>query len=356
MKLSGIEPLYNLNSPILITGHTGFKGAWLTLLLDQLGIEWSGLSLPPLENSLYSKTRPEASTEEYCDIRDFRKVERMIRRLSPSFIIHLAAEAQVLSAASDPIHSFETNVMGTANILEVARYLPSLKGIVVSTTDKVYLNDNQDHLFNEADSLGGSEPYSGSKVGQEAAIDSWLGLPRNGNYPITSVRAGNVIGGGDISSNRLLPDLIRALETGENLKVRNLNHTRPWQHALDPLFGYLQVCAHQLGPKVERAFNFGPSGPSMSVEAVLSHSRKILGPRFPGIDKADMPLRVESEKLSLSSEKAIALLQWNPVWDQLSAIESTVNWWVNIEKMKTPTQACILDIEKLLSCHSAAKV
>ena len=224
-----------------------------------------------------------------------------------------------------------------------------MRGIVVSTTDKVYLNDNLGLPFDESKCLAGSEPYSASKVGQEAVIDSWLSLSRNQNYEITSVRAGNVIGGGDISDNRLMPDLFRAIEAKASLKIRNPNHTRPWQHVLDPLVGYLKVCAYQFQNKNERAFNFGPSEESLSVDQVLTHSKELIGDRFPKIELVASHPQAESEKLSLASGKAIKLLDWKPVWDQKSSIESTINWWMNTESLMSPKEACEVDISKLFT-------
>ena len=260
MNLMLGEHLRALDGPILITGHTGFKGTWLSLLLERMEIEYVGFSLPPTEDSLFSKLdRNNQAPSVFGDIRDISFVRAVFNKYKPSAVIHLAAQPLVLESYNTPVETFETNVMGTVNVLDIGIRLQSTKGIVAVTTDKVYRNDNTGRRFIETDPLVGKDPYSASKVGAEAAIAAWQQISRSSSdLSISSVRAGNVIGGGDSAKNRLLPDLVRGFINKQDVEIRNPNSTRPWQHVLDPLIGYLEVLEAGIISKSHLNYNFGP--------------------------------------------------------------------------------------------------
>ena len=249
-----------LSGPVLITGHTGFKGTWMTLLLEELGIETVGVSLPPTKDSLYGRLeRKGAIKEEFVDIRDFKSLGNVVRELNPSAVFHMAAQPLVMESYKTPRETFETNVMGTANLLSAALAVRSIQAISVITTDKVYRNENTGRRFLESDPLAGKDPYSASKVGTEAVVSAWQQIVDvEGGPRIISVRAGNVIGGGDFAENRIIPDLVRGIISGKPVKIRNPRSTRPWQHVLDPLCGYVQSIEYSLSGGKTRQFNFGP--------------------------------------------------------------------------------------------------
>ena len=336
-----------LNSPVLIIGHTGFKGTWLTLLLEKLGVEPTGISLPADKTSMYSKLNRHGQINEYFqDIRDFSQTEKLIQKIKPKHILHLAAQPLVLNSYKAPRETFETNVMGTVNVLEAALKIEECENIVVSTTDKVYKNDDSGQRFTENSALAGKDPYSWSKVGTEAAIGAWQQIASVNNGPrITSVRAGNVIGGGDQAENRLLPDLIKSFSSKSNILIRNPQSTRPWQHALDPLWGYVLALTAE---STEPAFNFSPDGKSLSVMEVANIAIDTWGVNTK-IDFALQQSNLESNTLELNSSLAKSHLNWKNRWSQEDAVISTVNWWKSIEDKKlSPIEACEINLKELL--------
>jgi CDP-glucose 4,6-dehydratase len=305
--------LNQLNGPILVTGHTGFKGTWLTLLLEKMGVPVVGLSLPPTEGSLYARLlRQEIIPEVYGDIRNLTTVTETFERFQPGAVIHMAAQPLVIQSYETPIDTFEINVMGTVNVLDTAIKCKSVEGIIAVTTDKVYRNEEFGRKFIESDPLSGRDPYSASKVGSEAAIAAWQQLSDGIAGPqIVAVRAGNVIGGGDWSSNRLMPDLIKGFSLNKYVEIRNPLSTRPWQHALDPIHGYLKSLEAILDGDCRNAYNFGPCW-FEKVEVVFG--------------KSDAKVK-EATLLELDPTLAMDELEWKPAWNQKEAVESTVNWW-----------------------------
>jgi CDP-glucose 4,6-dehydratase len=243
MSLNQLPALRALSGPVLVTGHSGFKGTWLTLLLEKLGIEVVGFSLSPEKDSLFDRaSRTGAISEVFADIRDYERLNSYINSVKPSAIIHMAAQPLVLESYRLPKDTFDVNVMGTVNVLDSAFNTDSVKAVIVVTTDKVYRNDNSGLAFIESDPLEGKDPYSASKVGTEAVVAAWQQIQRTSGGPkVVAVRAGNVIGGGDWGDSRLLPDLIRSFSSGQKMTVRNPASTRPWQHVLDPLSGYIST-------------------------------------------------------------------------------------------------------------------
>ena len=350
MSYSQFSRLASTNGPILVTGHTGFKGSWLTLLLDTLEIDWVGISLPPKQNSLYSlikKHKKVKNKEFFIDIRDYSMVTKVINKIKPKYAIHLAAQSLVLDSYDKPRETFEINVMGTINILEALVNVKSINKVIVATTDKVYKEKLFKKGFKESDSLGGKDPYSWSKIGSEAAVGAWQQISFNGKKPlITSVRSGNVIGGGDISNNRLLPDLIKSFISNTNLEVRNPSSTRPWQHVLDPLAGYLLSLQSD---NHEKAFNFSPNSKSLNVKKVAEIACKAWGSKNE-IHYLSGTNPLESQTLNLNSNKAHKVLGWENIWSQEEAIVSTVDWWKLVtSKSLTAKEACLQNINELLN-------
>ena len=347
MENSLSSRLNSINEPVLVTGHTGFKGSWMTLLLEKLDIEWYGLSLQPKPDSLYNLiTKKKKSNEFFVDIRNYNKLKKIISRINPKYVVHLAAQPLVLNSYSEPRETFETNVLGTVNLLDVLMKYTSASRIIVATTDKVYKEKKLKTSFKESDSLGGKDPYSWSKVGTEATVGAWQQISKiQGGPKIISVRAGNVVGGGDGSENRLLPDLIKGFIANSSINIRNPDNTRPWQHALDPLSGYLLALAIDTN---ENAFNFSPGGKSLTVHEVTEIARQAWDSQTKiNISKGKDSL--ETKSISLNSAKATQKLKWNSYWTQESSVLSTVKWWKNVtSKSLSPNEACMKDIRELL--------
>ena len=334
--------LRNLEGPILLTGHTGFKGTWLMRYLDFLNVDVIGYSLPPEPDSLYLRSNLMGKhVEEFGDIRDYAKFEEFAQRNKPAVILHLAAQALVSDSYVDPIGTFETNVIGTANVLAISKNLPNVKAIGVVTTDKVYRNENKGVRFKETDPILGSDPYSASKAATENVIEAWRRIPSEfGAPPILSLRAGNVIGGGDLSKNRLIPDLIRGFTQGNKVTIRNSESTRPWQHVLDPLSGYLRAVEFSLENNSSETFNFGPIEKSLSVKEVV----EIFQSEWLNLEISYSTTSVsnyESNFLDLDSSHAHETLEWAPKLDQINAIRKTISWWNQHLANKKTAGACI---------------
>jgi CDP-glucose 4,6-dehydratase len=348
-----IQALRNLPGPILVTGHTGFKGAWLMFLLSHLEIPHVGVALPPKSGSLYERAGLlGAQPEIFGDIKDKDVLTEAFGKFSPSAVIHLAAQALVLESYRDPVGTFETNVMGTVNILASAFNCPSVRSIALATTDKVYENRELSRRFSENDSLKGKDPYSASKVGAEAAIAAWQQISMANNGPsVIALRSGNVIGGGDFSENRLLPDLVRSVGNEAKAEIRNPNSTRPWQHALDPLFGYLLALAKGLEEKNYKAYNFGPDLDSLTVHEVIStFSEEWPEVKYSLSQAAEKGVHIEAQNLDLSAEKAKRDLRWTPVWSQLDAVALTARWWKeHLNANKSAFDLCSTEVTNFLN-------
>ena len=324
------------NKKVLITGHTGFKGTWLTSLLNVLEADLIGYSLAPnTEPSHYNIINSEIKTN-IGDIRDTENLKNCILKSCPEIIFHLAAQPLVRESYKDPKTTYETNVIGTLNLLDVIKYCPSVKAVVIITTDKVYENKEWVHPYRETDELGGYDIYSSSKACAEILVKSYQKSFFNiadfnikHQTLIATVRAGNVIGGGDWSNDRLVPDIIKAASRGETTKIRNPNSIRPWQHVLDCLFGYLMVGEQLLNGKVDYAdaWNFAPYAfESLTVKEVACIAKKI----WTDIEiEFEKPLDEyhEAGVLKLDNTKAISLLGWKPIWSTETAIIKTVEWY-----------------------------
>jgi len=349
--------LRNLPGPILITGHTGFKGTWLTLLLERLGVPVVGFSLEPEPQSLFDRANRRGRIPElFADIRDFGSAEGFLKTYKPSAIFHMAAQPLVLESYQTPRETFETNVMGTVNILDVAFKSNFVEAIVVVTTDKVYRNDNLGKPFIESDPLAGKDPYSASKAGTEAAVAAWQQIGKvSGGPKVVSVRAGNVIGGGDWAEDRLIPDLIRGFESKSLVTLRNPESTRPWQHVLDPLHGYAMALEAVLGGRFIHTINFGPEAKSLSVREVVEICKK----SWPievivEFSKDQQMENIEAVSLELNSNFARETLGWESNWSQEAAIKSTMEWWDKVLNKSVESEvACQSDIELMLSHASS---
>lgn len=329
------DKLYH-NRKVLITGHTGFKGSWLALWLSQLGAKITGYSLPPPTDPNHFQLLNLDINSVIGDIRDVDKLKQTFMEQQPEIIFHLAAQAIVRRSYQDPLETFSSNVLGTVNVLEAARACSSVRAIVIVTSDKCYENKEWPWGYRENDTLGGYDPYSASKGCAEIITSCWrnsfFNLKDYGNTHKTllaSVRAGNVIGGGDWAADRLIPDIIRAVSRDKKVKIRNPHAIRPWQHVLEPLSGYLLLGQKLLEGRKEiaDAWNFGPAEEeNVSVGEIVHLIKKV----WPKIDyeinqTPDQPH--EAGLLRLDCSKARAKLKWIPAWTGSSAIEKTTLWY-----------------------------
>ena len=329
---------------VVVTGHTGFKGGWLSLWLKQLGVDVHGISLsapthPNLHEIIKSHT---FSGESECDIRNLPALVDALKKAQPEVVFHLAAQPIVRRSYAEPLETLETNAVGTANVLEAIRRLELPCPIVVITSDKCYENREWEFAYRENDPLGGHDVYSMSKAATELVAQSWnksFFLPNPKLGPVVTVRAGNVIGGGDYAQDRIVPDCVRALSEKKPILVRNPAAVRPWQHVLECLSGYLWLGARlsQEGKtsKIASPFNFGPEPSARQpvrrlVEEILKS--------WPGEwqDGSNPKSVHEATLLSLSIEKAGALLGWYPAWDFTEAIARTIGWYFQRHEKRNP--------------------
>lgn len=338
MKNSLGQRLRELPGPLLLTGHTGFKGTWMTFLLEQLEVPVIGYSLRAERDTLFERANRIGSiTETFADVRDYETLNSFIDTYKPSTIIHMAAQPLVLKSYENPRETFDVNVMGTVNVLDIAAKKEYVKAVIIVTTDKVYRNDNTGKAFIETDPLEGKDPYSASKVGTESVVSAWKQIAEIFGGPnITSVRAGNVIGGGDFAQDRLIPDLVRAIISGESMEIRQPDSTRPWQHVIDSLIGYVKALEYSLTNSNTYAFNFAPIDQSLSVREIVS----IFVEAFKGPNNLDVKLlptekyisknNREALNLRLDSELSKEVLNWQPKYSQKKSIEETAIWWKKI--------------------------
>ncbi len=334
---------------VLLTGHTGFKGAWLAFWLNRLGAKVIGLSLPAAtQPSLYSLIGlHELIGSHHGDIRDEALVAACVRVARPDIVFHLAAQALVHSSYRDPITTFTTNVLGTANVLNALRASNTVRVAVAITTDKVYQNLEHPYPYRETDLLGGYDPYSASKAAAEIVIasfrDSFL---NNLGIAIASARAGNVIGGGDWSEDRLIPDAVRAWSTSKPLEIRRPQSVRPWQHVLEPLAGYLRLAERLwVQPSLAGPYNFGPhTREAASVRKVVELAQKAYG-RGEVIFSEGAPWPHEAGWLALETAKAQHLLDVSPRWSLAEAVQRSMAWYSQQEKGCNALNLCSAEIE-----------
>ena len=346
---------------VLVTGHTGFKGSWLCEWLLALGAEVHGFALePPTRPSLFNqlKLAKRIASHTIGDVRDLDLLVRTMRRMKPDFVFHLAAQPLVRLSYEKPAETFDTNVMGTVNVLEAARRI-GCNGrtqfghqisVVCITTDKVYENNEKGRPFRETDPFGGHDPYSASKGACEIVISSYrrsfFGTPDSPVW-VASARAGNVIGGGDWAKDRIVPDAMRALTKGEAIPVRNKVSTRPWQHVLEPLGGYLTLGAalakRERFDEVCGGFNFGPDPKAnRTVKELVEEMLKWRKGTW--VDKSDPNAVHEAGLLNLDIRKARKVLGWKPRWDFKETVKNTVQWYAAVANGANPVEATNVQI------------
>lgn len=349
---------------ILITGHTGFKGSWLTLWLSQLGAEVHGYALPPnTEPNHYTAARiPELLKSEcLADLRDREQLTNYIHGVQPDCIFHLAAQPLVRRSYAEPVETFDANVMGSIYLMEAVRTLGKPCTVIMITSDKCYRNDHQVWGYRECDPLGGHDPYSASKAAAEIVIasyrDSFFSPEKIDEHGVhlASVRAGNVIGGGDWAEDRIIPDAVRAVTSGKSLEVRSPQAVRPWQHVLEPLSGYMLLAAKMLrgDEGLEGAWNFGPlpTG-AATVREITEEFYRVWGEGRVVYDPALAKLH-EAELLRLSSEKAMTYLGWKPVWNLSETLSKTAEWYrryYSEEDSRMLSLADIAEYTKQMEC------
>ena len=355
---------------VLLTGHTGFKGCWLTLWLLSMGAEVWGYSLEPegtpnlfqaleIDQSSFGNF-PGSLHHRIGDLHDFSGLQQLVAESRPQVVLHLAAQPLVRRSYQQPLLTWSTNVLGSLHLLEALKPLQHPCAVVMVTTDKVYENHEWDHGYRETDRLGGLDPYSASKAAVELAIVSWRAsfcgsaAHQTNHLAIATARAGNVIGGGDWAEDRLLPDVMRAVAAGEPVVVRSPEATRPWQHVLEPLGGYL-LLAQSLSENplhISQAFNFGPlleanRSVRQLLEAVFQY--------WPGewVDRSDPDEPHEAGRLHLQIDSAYHQLGWRPCWNFHTTVERSVNWYRRVAQGQNPLNCCLEDLkayQEVMTC------
>jgi len=317
---------------VLVTGHTGFKGSWLTLWLHRMGARVGGIALPPPSDrpSLFEQARvDELCTTTVCDIRDETALVAHIRAAEPEIVFHLAAQPLVRASYRQPAETFAVNVMGTAHLLEGLRDLGSVRAAVVVTTDKVYRNREWAYPYREDDALGGHDPYSASKAAAELVVASYRDafLSHQG-VAVATARAGNVIGGGDWAEDRLIPDVVRQWQAGEPVTLRHPQAVRPWQHVLDPLAGYLRLAERLCqAPQIAGAYNFGPAtSETVTVGALVQLARTHYGDGVVAFQPGESAVH-EAGLLALETARTKAVLEIQPRWALPDAVARTMAWY-----------------------------
>lgn len=345
------DPSFWAGKRVLLTGHTGFKGAWLTLWLHQLGARVAGLSLPPVTDpNLFEAARLSelCAASRMVDIRDRGATATMIRESRPEIVLHLAAQPLVRASYREPVETFATNVQGTVHVLDALRGLETVQVAVMVTTDKVYRNREWARPYSEEDTLGGADPYSASKAACEMVIQSYRdSFLRGQGVRVASARAGNVIGGGDWSEDRLIPDAVRAWQQGRVLEIRRPGAVRPWQHVLEPLAGYL-ILAEALWHRraAEDAYNFGPpQEDAASVRSVIETARRARG-GGEVLYHEDIQGPHEAGLLLLESAKARSVLGYRSRLGLAESVRRTLDWYRSHSEGREARSLCERDIRE----------
>lgn len=351
------DPFFWHKKRVLLTGHTGFKGSWLLLWLQELGAQvWTFSLEPESAPNLFrhiAQSRPggDGWYHQIGNLSDCDALNSLVLEAQPEVVLHLAAQPLVRRSYENPLGTWDTNVMGCLRLLEALKPLKQVCAVVMVTTDKVYENREWVYGYREPDLLGGHDPYSASKAGAEIAIASWRssfcgqGPHQTPHLHIATARAGNVIGGGDWADSRIIPDTIRSLQKNEPIIVRNPHATRPWQHVIEPLGGYLRLAESLTVDKTPpcEAFNFGPSlNSNRSVYALVEQVLQY----WPGvwIDHSDPNAPHEANLLHLQIDKAHHRLGWSPRWDFETTVARTVGWYRAVHEGKSPIECCLADL------------
>lgn len=332
---------------VLVTGHTGFKGAWLSIWLRELGAKVVGLSLePPSEPNLFDSVLLKSMIQSHIgDVKDFLQVKEIVDVTEPEIVFHLAAQSLVRPSYRDPLNTYATNVMGTVNILEACRQSDYVRSVVLVTSDKCYQNKNWLWGYRENDALGGKDPYSSSKACAELVADGYRSAffqNTDQNRGVVTVRAGNVIGGGDWATDRIIPDCIKALQAERSILLRNPDAIRPWQHVVEPLYGYLMLASalYAEPEKYSGGWNFGPEMQSCVcvrevVEAIIENWG---GGKWK--DVSDPSMVHEAATLRIDSSKSKTMLHWHPRWNYKQAVNQTVHWYQQYHSGKNMYDLC----------------
>ena len=343
------------NKRVFITGHTGFKGSWMSIILNMLEANIYGYSLKPNKKSLFNQAKCKNFIKKnfYNDINDLKTLENKIIKCKPNILFHLAAQPLVGESYINPLNTFKTNILGTANILNAARKVSSLKSIVIITTDKVYKIKNSNKSYKEFDELGGEDPYSASKACAEfvtnSFISSFFKSNKNIKKIVSTARSGNVIGGGDYSKSRLLPDIIKSINTNKKLVIRNPKNIRPWQHVIEPTFGYLRLAEKQYKQKTSSTnpnWNFGPNKSNfvrvVDIIKILKINHKI------NYKVSKKQVFSETKILKLDNTKAKKFLNHYPKWNLTESLNKVLEWNIESRNNKSIRMICEDQIEKYL--------
>lgn len=354
MKYSRVDPLFWKGKRVFLTGHTGFKGGWLSLWLSSMGAKVTGYAMAPNTTpNLFDVLAVDSLIEKshIADIRDLEILQKAMLEAQPDILIHMAAQPLVRYSYESPVETYATNVMGTVHVLDAARKIGSIRATVVVTTDKCYENREWHWGYRENEAMGGHDPYSNSKGCAELVTSAYRNSffsPQKSQNAVASARAGNVIGGGDWSLDRLIPDAIKAFEAGESLMIRNPFATRPWQHVLEPLSGYLILCQalYQDGYSFASGWNFGPQDDdTRSVQEVID----LMISQWNGAarwEKEGSEQPHEAQLLKLDCSKARQKLGWVPKWDLPMAIENIVEWQKSFQGNSNMQQISLAQINR----------
>jgi CDP-glucose 4,6-dehydratase len=360
MEMTTPDPEFWSRQRVFVTGHTGFKGGWLTIWLNILGAEVYGYALAPdTSPALFEKAEVGGLLHgEIADINDLPRLSAAISMFRPTVVIHMAAQPLVRRSYAEPRETFATNLLGTVNVLEAVRLTPGVRAAFVVTTDKCYENREHHRPYRETDRLGGRDPYSASKACAELATHSYFwSFFKGSDCGLASGRAGNVIGGGDWSADRLVPDLIRAFHANRPAVLRNPDATRPWQHVLEPLNGYLLAIEHICGNPGDApaAWNFGPDTASnQSVGDLAAVAARVWGSTAEVVVRRDPNAPHEATLLSVDSTKAKTDLGWTPRWSFDEAIRRTVVWYREVYRGADARLRCQQQIEDYIAAVPAA--
>ena len=348
MKIKFVSKFWR-NKKVFVTGHTGFKGTWLCIFLNLLGAKIYGYSLKPEKKSLFNQSAclKILKSNYFGDIGDIKKLQKQLLKTKPDIIFHLAAQPLVSESYKRPIKTFQTNIMGTLNLIQASKNIKSCKSIVIVTTDKVYKIKSNNRPYDEKDELGGEDPYSASKACAEVVTSSLAKLNNNNN--ISTARSGNVLGGGDYSKNRILPDIIYAINNNKILKIRNPNSIRPWQHVVEPIWGYMVLAKKQYQNKLHgenKAWNFGPNNKNfVKVNKIVKIIAKIS--KLKGIKIIKNTIK-ETKVLKLNSAKSKKFLKWKPVWSLEKTLIMVLKWNQSYKITKNARKICENQISEYL--------
>ena len=332
---------------VLITGVTGFKGSWLALILLELGVKVYGLGLKPKTSpSLYNSLKLNKKIKYFnCDINSKKKLSKIIYKIKPDIIFHFAAQSLVIESYLNPIETYKTNIIGTSNLFEIISRIKKKVSMLVTTTDKVYKNLNRKKSFKEIDLIGGTDPYSASKASSEIICDYYQFKFNNSNKIINIARSGNVIGGGDFAKNRIFPDIYKSILNKQKLKIRSINSVRPWQHVLEPLYGYIKTVEISFNNKLRPdVYNYGPNkNQILNLKSIL----KIVKTIYPKLSyKVEKKIFYESKFLSLNSSKIKSKIGYDQIWDIKKTVNRTMGWYLEFMKKKNAINLCKDDIKE----------